>query len=99
MSRSSRSNASSPSQSGKNRPPLAVRLTARASIFSLLIALVALLAANFIEPGFVTAGLRLVFIAAGATAAVALILWAAASGLHFIFREDGGKDDDSSLIL
>ena len=87
----------SKAKEGRARPPLHVRVTARAALFSLIIAVAALFAANLQPPGVVTATLKLVFMAAAATAGVSLILWAMCSGLHFMFG-GGGNDQDPPKI-
>ncbi len=75
----------------KPRTPVHIRLMARASLVSLLIALTALLLANIQSPSMITAALKVVFLASSSVGGVALVLWVVFSGVQFMF----GKRDEA----
>jgi hypothetical protein len=80
-------------ETSERRVPLAIRLTARATLFSLAIAVATLALASVQPAGMATAALKFVFLASSSVTVAAVLLWALFSGIHFVF---GRRDEDDT---
>jgi hypothetical protein len=80
-----------------SRPPLAIRISARWALISLLIALATLILWELLESAHfpvmpIRVGFIVVFLAASAVGITSLLMWVIASGVHIVFgphEEDG----------